>query len=88
MQRYWMGENVGLLPFTDEKLAASVGKTAAEMNAMPINPLAADVVFDALSTSNAGILARSVCDEQRASFRTLTAASMSASFQMISSAVS
>lgn len=69
VQRYWMGENVGLLPFTDEKLAASVGKTAAEMNTMPINPLAADVVFDALSTSNAGILARSVCDEQRASFQ-------------------
>ena len=69
VQRYWMGENVGLLPFTDEKLAASVGKTAAEIDAMPINPLAADVVFDALSTSNAGILARSVCDEQRASFQ-------------------
>ena len=68
--RWVHGENVAALPFTDEKLAASVGATVAELNAEPIDPLAAEVVFDALSGSAAGFVLEEVCDEKRASFVT------------------
>lgn len=46
VQRCWHNENVAMLPFTDDALAASVGATAEQLNTEPINPLAADVVFD------------------------------------------
>lgn len=46
VQRCWHNENVAMLPFTDDALAASVGATVAELNAKQINPLAADIVFD------------------------------------------
>ena len=32
VQRYWMGQNVGLLPFRSKALAESVGCTVAELN--------------------------------------------------------
>ena len=51
VQRYWLGQNVGLLPFCSAAMARSVGCTAAELSALPINPLAVEVVFDALSQS-------------------------------------
>ena len=51
VQRYWLGQNVGLLPFRASAMAKSVGCSASELNALPINPLAVDVVFDALSQS-------------------------------------
>ena len=49
-------------------LAASVGANMAELDAEPIDPLAVDVVFDALCESQSGIVARSECDERRAAF--------------------
>jgi hypothetical protein len=70
VQRYWFGQNVGLLHFNDDALAASVGKTAAEIDLLAINPLAVQVVFDALACSQAGILPRDLCDERRASYQT------------------
>ena len=46
-------EAVSSLPFADDAegraLAASVGATVAELNAEPVDAIAADVVFDALS---------------------------------------
>ena len=69
VQRVWFKENVGLLPFADERMAKSVGATAAELNATPLCPLAADVVFDALSTSQSGIIQRELCDERRAAYQ-------------------
>ena len=51
-QRYWHGENVGLLRFRSEALARSVGATVSELSRRPIEPLAAEVVFDALSQAN------------------------------------
>ncbi len=66
VQRYWLQTNVPLLPFTSEALAASVGSSVEEMNARPVSSLACDVVFDALSLSQSGIISRELCDERRA----------------------
>ena len=68
--RWVHGDNVGELPFTDAKLAASIGATVEELNAEPVDPLAADVVFDALSGSAAGFVLEEECDARRASFLT------------------
>jgi len=69
-QRYWHSENVGKLPFKSKSLAASIGCTVSELNSMPINPLATDVIFDALSQGNSGIIQREIADERRASYET------------------
>ena len=68
-QRWWHNENLekGLLPFTSEALAASVGKTV-EVDAAPPTWEACDVVFDALSRSQSGIIDKSVIDERRAAY--------------------
>ena len=68
-------ENVGKLPFPDDEagraLAASVGATVAELNAEPVEELAADVVFDALSqTGMVGFAEEEEVDRKRASFLT------------------
>lgn len=68
VQRWWHGENVKLLPFRSEALAASVGSTAAELSAKEINPLACEVVFDALSRSESGILDKTLVDERKAAY--------------------
>ena len=81
VQRYWHAENVGLLPFTSKPLAASVGCTVAEMNAMPINPRACDVVFDALSRSQSGITEEEFCDERRAAWQTADGSFDAAAFE-------
>lgn len=70
VQRWVLTDNVGALPFTDEVLARSVGATAAELNAEPLEPLAIDVVFDALTLSMSDMVETSACDAQRASFVT------------------
>ena len=53
MARWVHRESVGSLPFEDTEenraLAASVGSTVEELNATPVDDVAADVVFDALS---------------------------------------
>jgi len=69
-QRYWHEQNVGRLSFRSDALAASVGCTAAELDAREISPLACDVVFDALSRSQSGITDKLGCDERRASYET------------------
>jgi hypothetical protein len=68
VQRWIHAENVGLLPFTCDALAASVRSDAASMDAEPIDPLAAEIVFDALSGSQSGIVTTAQCDERRASY--------------------
>mmetsp|Transcript_5001 Transcript_5001/g.9720 ORF Transcript_5001/g.9720 Transcript_5001/m.9720 type:complete len:312 (-) Transcript_5001:147-1082(-) len=69
VQRYWHAQNIDLLPFTSKPLAACIGCTVAEMNAMPISPRACDVVFDALSRSQSGITEQEFCDERRAAWQ-------------------
>ena len=68
VQRYWLKENVGLLRFRLDKLAYSVGASPRELNVEPLNPLAVDVVFDALAESQSGIVDKKDCDAQRATF--------------------
>jgi hypothetical protein len=68
-------ENVGLLPFPDDEegrvLAASVNATVAELNAEPVNEMAADVLFDAMSqTGLIGFAEQDEVDRARASFLT------------------
>ena len=38
-------QNINALPFTNERLAASVGKSTAEFNAAPVSEAAVNVVF-------------------------------------------
>ena len=70
VQRYWHAQNVGLLPFKNKALAASIGCTVNEMNALPVNPLAAEIVFDALARSQGGITEAEFANERRASWVT------------------
>lgn len=67
-QRYWHNANVRLLPFRDDAMARSVGATAAELDATPINPLACDVVFDAICRSQSGIVDQDLVDVRRAAY--------------------
>lgn len=72
-QRNSLGERVALnlnapkLQFKDEKLAASVGKTVEEMNAMPVSKIASDVLYDALAQSKSSLIPQKVLDQRRAS---------------------
>ena len=74
VQRWAHNENLALLPFGEALddggvvLAASVGATPAELQAEPLDPLALDVVFDALCTSQSGFVDQDVADRQRAAF--------------------
>ena len=49
-------------------MAASVGATAAELDAEPIDKLAAEIVFDALSASQSGVCPIDDCNARRASY--------------------
>ena len=75
LPRWVHRESVGRLPFADDEagraLAASVGATVEELNKEPVDDLAADVVFDALSmTGMTGFVNEEECDLRRASFHT------------------
>jgi hypothetical protein len=61
-------QNINALPFTNERLAASVGKSAAEFNAAPISEAAVNVVFDALAESKNSLVAYAVVDKRRAAW--------------------
>ena len=71
-QRWWHNEHLsaGLLPFTNEAMARSVGKTAAELDATPPTWEACDVVFDALSRSQSGLVEKSLVAERKAGWET------------------
>ncbi|KAL1522258.1 hypothetical protein AB1Y20_017253 [Prymnesium parvum] len=79
-QRWWHNENVPLLRFTSAKLAASVGMTVTEMNARKVNPLALEVVFDALAQSQSGIVLKEKCNARRALYETRSGAFDSTAF--------
>ena len=70
VQRYIFNATVGLLPFRMKRLAESVGATLYELDIEPIEPLAIDIVFDALAESQSGIVSAKECDQRRASFET------------------
>jgi len=54
------------LPFTNEKLAASVGRTVDDFNSLPVSRAAVEVVYDALAESRASLIPPDKIDERRA----------------------
>lgn len=59
-------DEAATLPFTNEKLAASVGRSVADFNALPVSRAAVDVVYDALAESKASLIPPEKIDERRA----------------------
>ena len=61
--------NVPSLPFTDERMAAAVGRSVADFASMPVEPATLAVVFDALAHSKTTLVSRSDADERIRSWR-------------------
>jgi len=55
-------------PFTDEKLAASVGLTCDDFNQLPVSIAACNIVYDALAESRSGLIPYADSDARRAAF--------------------
>ena len=73
VQRWWHNEGLvsGKLPFTSQGMAKSVGLTVDDFVAMePPSCEACDVVFDALSRSQSGIVDKDVVDGRRRAYET------------------
>ena len=69
-ERVALLQNAPKLPFRDESLAASVGRTVEQMNAMPVSAAAAGIVYDALAESKSGIVPRETIDKRVQRWRT------------------
>ena len=69
-ERVALLQNAPKLPFRDERLAASVGRTVEQMNAMPVSAAAAGIVYDALAESKSGIVPRETIDKRVQRWRT------------------
>ena len=65
VQRYIFNATVPLLPFENLAMAESVGTTVADLDSEPLEPLAIDIVFDALSQSISGIVDKELIDARR-----------------------
>ncbi len=68
VERVALVQNVPNLPFRNAELAAAYGKTLDEMNALPVRPSAANIVFDALAQSKSSLLPEAVVDDRVQSF--------------------
>ena len=69
-ERIALQQNVPKLPFKNERLAATFGKSLEDFEAMPVSTTAIDVVFDSLVQSKSGLINSKVCDERRAKWMT------------------
>jgi hypothetical protein len=69
-ERVALSQNVPKMPFKNEKLAATFGKSVAEMDAMPVNSAALAVIYDALCESKSSMIPSKVIDERRQRFVT------------------
>ena len=67
-ERMGLLQNAKKLPFTDEKLAASVGLTVADFEDIPVTDAACNVVYDALAESRSGLIPYAVADARRAAW--------------------
>uniref|UniRef100_A0A7S3FJE6 Uncharacterized protein n=1 Tax=Haptolina ericina TaxID=156174 RepID=A0A7S3FJE6_9EUKA len=67
-ERMGLIQNAKGLPFTDEKLAASVGLTVDDFTEIPVTDAACNVVYDALAESRSGLIPYDVTDKRRASW--------------------
>jgi len=65
VERVALIQNCEKLPFTNEKLAASVGKTVDDFNALPVSRAAVDVVYDALAESRASLIPPTLIDSRK-----------------------
>ena len=70
VERVALMMNIGKLPFQDEKLAKAMGLEVKDLDELPINPVAVNVVFDALSESKSSMLPPDVITRRRAQFFT------------------
>ena len=68
VERIALVQNCAKLPFRDEALAASCGLTVADMNELPVNNIAVNVVFDALAQSKSSLVTPEALNERRAAF--------------------
>jgi len=64
-ERVALYQNAPKLPFTNERLAASVGLTCDDFNQMPVTMSACNVVYDALAESRSGLIPYDVCNQRR-----------------------
>ena len=69
VQRFLFVENVPTLPFKDAALARSVGASVRELNSEPLNPLALEVVFDALTQSKSSFANQTAANARRAKYQ-------------------
>ena len=64
-ERVALVQNVQKLPFTNTKLAASLGVTVEDFAELTVEPAACNIVYDALAQSKAGLIPPDVIDVRR-----------------------
>ena len=68
LERVALSMNAPKLPFTNAKLAASVGLTVEDFADIPVTEQACNVVYDALAESKSGLIPYAKIDERRKGF--------------------
>jgi len=68
VERVALRQNAPKLAFTNAPLAAWAGKSVAEMDAMPVNAAAIDIVYDALAQSKSSLLPEKTVNSRRESW--------------------
>eukprot|EP00316_Scyphosphaera_apsteinii_P009844 CAMPEP_0119309390 /NCGR_PEP_ID=MMETSP1333-20130426/15261_1 /TAXON_ID=418940 /ORGANISM="Scyphosphaera apsteinii, Strain RCC1455" /LENGTH=255 /DNA_ID=CAMNT_0007313351 /DNA_START=48 /DNA_END=815 /DNA_ORIENTATION=+ len=66
VERVALIQNAPNLPFTNARLAASIGLTCEDFNAMPVTKAMCNVVYDALTESRSTLIPYTVLDQRRA----------------------
>lgn len=67
-ERYGLMCNAPNKPFTNAALAASVGLTCEDFNALPVSMAACNIVYDAMAESRTGLIPYAQSDARRAAF--------------------
>jgi len=65
VERTALQQNVGKLRFKDERLASAVGLRVEDFAELEINPVAVNIVYDALAQSKSSMLPPEVIDSRR-----------------------
>ena len=68
LERVALSMNAPNLPFTNAKLAASVGLTVEDFADIPVTEAACNVVYDALAESKSGLIPYAKADQRRKGF--------------------
>lgn len=69
-ERVALMQNGPKLPFKDERLAASLGKTVEEMNAIPVSDVALGIVYDILAESKSSMTPEKTINARRSNLIT------------------